>query len=387
MVYLDYNATTPVDRRVVDAMVPSFEEAFANPSSTHRSGAMATRLVDDARRKVAGALDSRTADVVFTSGATEANNLALAGLRAGLGRSMRVLAGATEHKSVLETCSTLESEGSAFRKIPVLANGTLDLAALEALLSDGADVVSVMAANSETGVIHPVRDAARLAHEYGSLFHCDATQVVGKIPFAVSATEADMVTLSSHKIYGPKGCGALVATREARRMIAPILHGGGQERNLRSGTPNVTAIVGFGEACRIATTEGLVDSPRQGRLRDSFEYKISLETDAVSVNGADADRLPNTSNVRIHGALADAVAARLPTVEISTGSACSSATMEPSHVLVAMGLGRAGADESIRVSTGRRTTDADIDRAVSEIVEAATFVRGIESRSEMRRSS
>ena len=387
MVYLDYNATTPVDRRVLEIMMPALEGTFGNPSSNHRSGMAATGLVEDARRQVAGAVGMGAADVIFTSGATEANNLALAGLRAGFGRPIRILAGATEHKSVLETCAALGAAGSAFKAIPVLGNGTLDLAALERMLSGGADIVSVMAANSETGVIHPVREAAKLTHELGALFHCDATQAVGKIPFSADDVGADMVTLSSHKIYGPKGCGALVASREARRRMAPILHGGGQERDMRSGTPNVPAIAGFGEACRIAVTEGLTDAPRQRRLRDSFERKLEGAVHAVSVNGAGADRLPNTSNARIHGALADAVTSHLPSVEIATGSACTSATMEPSHVLAAMGLGRTGADESIRVTLGRDTTIVDIERAVSEIADAVLFVRGVEARSKGGRSA
>lgn len=383
MAYLDYNATTPVDERVLGVMMPLFAEGFGNPSSSHVSGRAAAEVVEEARRKVAGAVGMGASDVIFTSGATEANNLALAGLQRGLGRPIRVLAGSTEHKSVLRTCASMADDGSEFRTVPVHQDGTINVGVMESMMTEDVDVVSVMAANSETGVVHPVAEVAEVVHKHGALLHCDATQAVGKIPFDVGEMGADMVTLSSHKIYGPKGCGALVATREARRRIASILHGGGQEREMRSGTLNVPAIAGFGEACRIAVTDGLADAPRQRRLRDEFERRLSDAVPDISVNGRLADRLPNTSNVRVRGALADAVMARMPSVEISTGSACSSSTMEPSHVLVAMGLDRTAADESIRVSVGRGTTTSDIETAIPEITGAIKAVRAVESRPRM----
>lgn len=380
MTYLDYNATTPVDERVLGVMMPLFAKGFGNPSSGHASGRAAAEVVEEARRKVAGAVGMGASDVIFTSGATEANNLALAGLQRGLGRPTMVLAGSTEHKSVLRTCASMAEDGSGFRTVPVHPDGTINVGIMESMMTDEVDAVSVMAANSETGVVHPVGKIAEMVHEHGSLLHCDAVQAVGKIPFNGEDIGADMVTLSSHKIYGPKGCGALVATREARRRIAAILHGGGQEREMRSGTLNVPAIAGFGEACRIAVTDGLADAPRQRRLRDEFERRLSEVVPDISVNGAQADRLPNTSNVLVRGALADAVMARMPSIEISTGSACSSSTMEPSHVLVAMGLGRTAADESIRVSVGRGTTASDIEAAIPEIEGAVRAVRAVESR-------
>ena len=383
MAYLDYNSTTPVDSRIVEIMVPIFNERFGNPSSVgHETGRAAGGLVEDARRLVGLAVGMRAPDVIFTSGATEANNLAFAGLRRGLGRPIRMFVGATEHKSVLQTCRALEEDGSTLNMIPVRSDGPIDLTALDNALTDGTDVVSVMAANSETGVINPVREAARLAHGHGALFHCDATQAIGRIPFDAREMGIDMVTLSSHKIYGPKGAGALVATREARKRLATVMHGGGQERDLRSGTLNVPAIAGFGEACRIALEDGLADSPRQRSLRDRFERRLMEMIPDVSVNGAGAERLPNTSNVRIRGSLADAVITRLRSVEVSTGSACSSSTMEPSHVLVAMGLDRTAADESIRVSVGRYTTADDVELAASEIALAVEAVRGLAIRQE-----
>lgn len=382
MAYLDYNATTPVDSRVMDVMMPLFVEGFGNPSSSHESGRVAAQVVEEARRKVASAVGMGTSDVVFTSGATEANNLALTGLQKGLGRAVSILAGATEHKSVLQTCVSLYNDGSKFSTVPVHPDGTIDLDSMESIMDDcnDVDVVSVMAANSETGVIHPVKEVAKVAHKHDALFHCDATQAIGKIPFDGDEIGADMVTLSSHKIYGPKGCGALVATRDARRRIAAILHGGGQEKDMRSGTLNVPAIAGFGEACRITITDGLVDAPRQRFLRDEFERIMSIVIPHTSINGAGAERIPNTSNIRLKGALADAVISRVPSIEISTGSACSSNIMEPSHVLIAMGLDRTAADESIRVSVGRNTTMTDIESAISEIVVAVKSIRAIESR-------
>ena len=343
----------------------------------HETGRTAEGLVEDARRLVGQAVGMRAPDVIFTSGATEANNLAFAGLRRGLGRPIRMLVGATEHKSVLQTCRALEEDGSTLNMIPVRSDGPIDLDALDDAMTDDTDIVSVMAANSETGVVNPVREVARLSHEHGALFHCDATQAIGRIPFDAEEMGIDMATLSSHKIYGPKGAGALVATREARKRLAAVMHGGGQERDLRSGTHNVPAIVGFGMACGIATREGLRDAARQRELRDGFEMELKSAVPGVTINGSGTERLPNTSSVRIAGALADAVIIRAAGIEISTGSACSSSTMEPSHVLTAMGLDRDAADESIRVSIGRPTTKHDMDLAVQEIAKAVGFVRKV----------
>ena len=385
MVYLDYNATTPVDDSVMDVMIPLFAEDFGNPSSNHKSGRTAAGVVEEARKKVADAVGMGKSDVIFTSGATEANNLALTGLQKGLGRAINILTGATEHKSVLQTCTILQNDGSGFDMIPVHHDGTIDISSMESMMDDigSVDVVSIMAANSETGVVHPIHRVAEIAHDHGALFHCDATQIIGKMPFSGDEIGADMVTLSSHKIYGPKGCGALLATRESRRRMIAILHGGGQERDMRSGTLNVPAIAGFGEACRIAVTYGLRDAPRQRTLRDEFERRVCNAIYDTSINGAGAERIPNTSNIRIRGVLADAVIARSPSIEISTGSACSSNTMEPSHVLIAMGIDRMAADESIRISVGRNTTMTDIESAISEIVGAVESIRTMESRPEV----
>ena len=386
--YLDYNASTPADRRVVEAMMPWMSDRFGNPASAgHAAGREARHAVDEARAEVARLVGMNGPDVIFTSGATEANNLALRGMRRGAGRPIRMLAGATEHKSVLEACRSIAEGngggGSSLGIVPVRGDGTLDLGALESMLSarngGRVDIVSAMAANSETGVIHPVAKAAELAHARGAVLHCDATQAAGRVPFDAGALGADMVTLSAHKMYGPKGCGALVATRDARRRLAPVLHGGGQEGGLRSGTPNVPAIVGLGEACRIAAGEGLADAPRQAALRDGFETELARRVPDASVNGRGADRLPNTSNVRVPGAMAEAVIANARRVQIATGSACTSAAVEPSHVLLAMGLGREAAGECVRVSFGRPSTGADAGTAARDIAAAASYIRGLEA--------
>ena len=374
MTYLDYNSTTPVDMHVLKAMQPTFSDEFGNPSSNHNTGNIAVNMISQAREYVADAVGMTEQNVIFTSSATEANNLALAGL-ATEGK-IRILVGATEHESVIQVCRALERAGHECDIIPVNKNGSVDLDILESKLTCEIDVVSLMAANSETGVLHPWDKIASLTMKHNVLFHCDATQVIGKIPFDADKSGIDMVTLSSHKIYGPKGCGALVATRHARRRLDPIIHGGGQEKNLRSGTPNVHGIVGFGAACKMVT-EFIDDSKRQENLRNKFEKDLIKTISNTTINGAGTARLPNTSNVRLKGVLSDALLSRLPTVEISTGSACSSNNPMPSRVLLAMGLDNTAASESFRVSLGRATMQKDIETAIVEIVDTASVMRKV----------
>ena len=373
MAYLDYNSTTPPDDRVLRAMNEA-QDTFGNPSSNHGAGNAAANLVAEARGLVADTVGMAEQDVIFTSGATEANNLALAGLATG--GKLRMLVGATEHESVMQACRALERAGHECIILPVNGDGTVDLGELESKLAGGVDVVSLMAANSETGVLHPWNDIASITMDHGVLFHCDATQAIGKVLFDAGQDGIDMVTLSSHKIYGPKGCGALVATRHARKKMDAIIHGGGQERNLRSGTLNVHGIVGFGAACRLVP-EWIDDSKRQEKLRDKFEEELVGMMPDASVNGAGARRIPNTSNVRIDGVPSDALVSRLPSIEISTGSACSSDNPMPSRVLLAMGLDDAAAYESFRVSIGRHTTRMDVETAVAEILDTESAIRKV----------
>ena len=380
MVYLDYNSTTPTDPSVLESMIPVFREKFGNPSNeNHATGRVGRELVENARKSVADIVNMKPSDVIFTSGATEANNMAILGYAINANRPLRILIGSTEHKSVLEPCNFLARGESQIKKIPVLKNGVIDLVALDGLLdrpSDSRiDIVSVMAANSETGVINPIKEIVQRAHAFGALVHCDATQAIGKISFDAASLDVDIVTFSSHKIYGPKGCGALVANRYARKQIQSMIFGGGQENNMRSGTLNVPGIVGFGLACEIAADKGSKDYSRQETLRDYFETKMMEKIPNITINGKDAARLPNTSSIQIAGALADAVIVHAKEIEISTGSACASAAMEPSHVLIAMGLSTDEANESIRVSIGRETIQQDMDVAVNAIANAVTIIR------------
>lgn len=381
VVYLDYNAGTPTDQRIINSIIPFFDEKFGNASSEHHSfGLNANHEIEFVRKHVAHLVCMAPSDVIFTSGATESNNLALRGTVEGCGKKASVLIGATEHKSVLETARWLkELELAKIAIVPVGSDGSVSSESLSATISEhGADLVSIMAANSETGVIHPTKELARVAHDAGALFHCDATQALGRIPFDATEMGVDMVSLSGHKMYGPKGIGALVANRRARKALRAVTLGGGQEGGLRSGTPNVPGIVGLGKACEIAAAEGIADGPRQAGLRDRLERLLADGLPGVTVNGAGAPRLPNTSSVRFEGAMSYATIANAPAVAISSGSACSSSTIEPSHVLLAMGLSDTEADETVRISLGRPTTTGDIERAAEHIIAAVRRVRGLE---------
>ena len=374
-VYLDYNATTPVAKEVAEEMRRAFD-IFGNPSSsTHDSGRAAMDMVDDARADVAAAVGMGRHDVVFTSGATEANNIVFASLGLDPGRRHRALYCSADHKSVTAPCEAMGEFGLDAAPLPVGADGLLDLGELEARMDDSVDLVSVGAANSETGVLQPLGEISEIVHRHGALLHSDATQAVGKVPFDAGGAGADMVSLSAHKLYGPKGCGALVAGREARKILRAQLHGGGQEMGVRSGTLNVPGILGMAAACRKMAPAMLGRASLHASMRDGLEGRLASELGGVSVNGGGAPRIPNTSNVRIEGATADALIVNARRIEISSVSACSSAAMEPSHVLAAMGLGRDAAYESVRVSLGIPTTQDDVDLAASEIISAARFVR------------
>ncbi len=375
-VYLDYNATTPAAGVVVEAMMPALAENFGNPASVHESGQDAMDAVEGARQRVAAAVGMRQSDVVFMSGATEANNVVFASLGLDPGRERRALYCSTEHKSVINPCAAMGNFGLKADVLPVGADGLVDLADLEARMDDRTDLVSVGAANSETGVVQPIEDIAELVHRHGALLHSDATQAVGKVPFDAGRAGVDIATFSAHKIYGPKGCGALVANKEARKMLRAQIHGGGQERGMRSGTLNVPGILGMAAACEHVVPVMANKAGEHAAMRDGMERRLVSELGGVSVNGGGAPRLPNTSNVRIEGAIADAVIVNARRIEISSVSACSSSAMEPSHVLTAMGLGRDAADESVRVSLGVPTEQSDVDLAVAELTNAARFVRG-----------
>jgi cysteine desulfurase len=374
-IYHDYNATTPVDPEVVDVMLPYFTRAFGNAASGHAIGRAARTAVERAREEVAWSVGARPSEVVFMSGATESDNLAVKGLAQGATKvRRRIVTFATEHKAVLDTCESLRAVGFDVDVLGVAPDGQADRDALADTLGADTLLVSIMAVNNETGVISPVREIADRAHAVGALVHCDATQALGKVEFDVSESGADLVSVSSHKVYGPQGVGALVVNRDAATRLRPLIDGGGHERGLRSGTLNLPGIVGFGAAARIARRRLDDDAPKLTTLRDYLERRL-LDLPGTSVNGGSAPRVPGTTNIRFDGADGDAIMLAMPWVAVSTGSACSSATIAPSHVLRAMGLDHTAADECLRFSLGRFTTQAEVDDAVAATIEAVSRVR------------
>ncbi len=382
-IYLDYNASAPCDPRVVEAVAKAMTDGFGNASSAHRFGRRQAAAVDEAREHVANLVGGQPGGVIFTAGATEANNLALGGFRAPgaetLSRPLPTLvASAVEHASVGRTAEALAAAGRCdLRVAPVTPGGFVDLEALAGIVQviEGELLVSVMAANSETGVLNPVAQIADLVHQAGGLFHCDATQMVGRLPFDMSALGCDLVSLSGHKICGPTGVGALVGTREAAASMGPTVWGGGHERGLRSGSLNVAGIVGLGVAAEIAADERAAEAERVGILRDRFVAALQGELTDVVQNGDVGQRLPNTANLRFCETDADAVLVNMDPVAASAGSACSTGAIEPSPALTAMGLSRDAAFESVRFSLGRFTTESEIAAAAEHVVTAVRYVR------------
>ena len=359
--------------------MPVLADGVGNASSVHRFGRRQAVVVDEAREHVARLVGGRAGGVVFTAGATEANNLALRGLVEGeQGSRSRILVSAVEHASVLESARWLAAQGLAkVEVIPVGSGGFIDPDVVVSMLGPDVLFVSVMAANSETGVLNPVAEIAEQVHTYGGWFHCDVTQLVGRLGFDLGTVGADLVSLSGHKICGPGGVGALVGTRNAMQALRPVVHGGGHERGLRSGSINVPGVVGFGTAARIALEEYVAEARRVGTLRDRLAGDLKQRIPDICENGDTTRRLPNTTNIRFAGADADAVMVNLDPVAVSTGSACSSGSIEPSGVLMAMGLDRDAAFESIRFSLGRFTTPDDIEAAVRRTVTAVSYVRNM----------
>ena len=381
-VYLDYNGSAPVDPRVVEAMLPVLGEGVGNASASHRFGRYQAAAVEQAREQVAALVGGRGGDVVFTAGATEANNLAIRGVFEGgvfegsANNRRRILISAVEHASVHQTATWLSERGIAKSDvIPATKGGFVDPDDVEALLRDDVGLVSVMAANSETGVLNDVAAIAERVHVGGAVFHCDATQLVGRLPFDLEEAGADLVSISGHKICGPGGVGALIGTRRSLRQLQPIIHGGGQERGLRSGSLNVAGIVGFGSAAELAMSERVAEAQRVGRLRDRLVSGIRAKLPNVLENGDVSQRLPNTASIRFVDAVADAVVTQMDPVAVSTGSACSAGSIDPSTVLIAMGLSRDAAFETVRFSLGRFTTAHEIDTAVGATVTAVRYVR------------
>ena len=376
-IYLDYNASTPTAPEAVQAMLPYLTEHYGNPSSNHPYGWAADEAVEQARERVAGLLGAEMRAVHFTSGATESISLALIGAGAVYGgRKHHVVTIATEHKAVLETCAAMERDGFMVTVLPVRRDGTLDLDLLRDTVTDKTMAVAAMWANNETGVIHPIAEIAEIAHAEGALMFTDATQAVGRVPVDVRAAGVDLLALSGHKLYAPKGVGALFVRRRGPRVrVSPLVYGGGHEEGLRSGTPNVPGIVALGAAAELAANRLDGDADRLSALRDRLERDLAARLDGVHVNTGTALRLPNTSSVRFDGVPPGRLVTALRGLAVSAGSACQARSAQPSHVLAAMGMGREAALQSVRFSLGRPTTESDIANAVEEVVQAVHGLR------------
>ena len=367
MIYLDNQATTPCDPRVVAAMLPFFTERFGNAhSAEHAMGQDAEHAVETARAQIATLIGAEPREIVLTSGATESNNIAIKGAAryaATQGSERRrVVTVATEHKCVLESAADLRAEGFDPVFLPVDADGLVDPAALQAALAEPTVLVSVMAANNETGVLQDLARLAAITHAAGAMFHTDAAQALGKVPFDVAGI--DLASFSAHKVYGPKGVGALYVRRRPRARLQPLFSGGGQERGLRSGTLPTPLVVGFGEACRLAGLEMDTEADRIGGLRDRLLAGLRHRLPGLRVNGSMTRRLPGNLNVTLPHTDALTAMRAAPDLCVSTGSACSSAEVAPSYVLAAMGLSAAAAARSLRVGLGRFTSADDVDVAI-----------------------
>ena len=380
-VYLDNQATTPVDPRVFAAMRPYFQEKFGNPhSTTHAVGTEAAAAVETARAQIATLIGAEAREIVFTSGATEANNLAIKGAAAFEDEMRqrhrdRIVTLASEHKCVLESCRRLERQGFRVAFLPVEPSGLVDLDRLRAALDDTTLLVSAMAANNEIGTLQPLAEIGALCRARGILFHSDCAQAVGKVAIDVEALTLDLASLSGHKLYGPKGIGVLYVRRRPRARLLPLFDGGGQERGLRSGTLPTPLCVGFGAACAIAGPEMADEAARLGRLRDRLRDGIMARLPGVHLNGAPEPRLPGNLNLSFDGIDAAGFMARAADLAVSSGSACTSASVEPSYVLRALGIDDARAAASIRFGVGRFTTDAEIDYAIEAVAGHVAHLR------------
>jgi cysteine desulfurase len=376
MIYLDNNATTPCAKEVIEAMKSFWDENFGNPSSSHLAGRKAATAISEARKNVANLIGCKSGEIVFTSGATESNNLLFLGvLFSDLSKEKRrIVTTPIEHKSVLEPLSFLEKKGFEIAYLPVTKDGVVDLNRLDDIISDSTVLVSVQAANNEIGTIQPIRRIAEKAHSCGAFFHADAAQVLGKIPFSVNDIACDFASFSAHKLYGPKGIGAIFVRGGSRRWPFAIpFHGGGQEGVLRPGTSNVTGIVGFGEACRLAMEKIPEDVQRIYNLRKKMEDRILAEIPDCIIHAYEASRLPGTVSVAFPGVPADILIANCKGFCISSGSACSSGVVGNSHVLSQLSIDANTSEATIRISLGRLSLDEEIECFLESLF---NFVKG-----------
>lgn len=390
-IYMDNHATTPVDPRVLDTMLPFFTEKFGNASSrNHVFGWDSEAAVDSAREQVAALLHAVSPrEIVFTGGATESDNLAIKGVaEAYRERGNHIITCAIEHRAVLDSCKSLEKNGYQVTYLPVTREGLVDLDRLRGAITDRTVLISIMAANNEIGTIEPVHEIGRVAKEKGVLFHTDATQAVGKIPVNVEEWGVDLLSLTAHKLYGPKGVGALyIRSSKPQVKITSLIDGGGQERGVRSGTLNVPGIVGMGKACEIAREEVLVDGERLTALTERLKSGIMSQLDQVSVNGHSSQRLPGNMHLSFAFIEGESLLMGLKDIAVSTGSACTSANLEPSHVLKAIGLEEHLAHASIRFGLGRFNTQEEVDYTVRRVVEEVRRLRELSPLYRARRAN
>lgn len=385
IIYLDNNATTQVDRRVLDAMLPYFTNDYANANSTHLFGVTANDAVKKARIQVSGLIGAEAHEIIFTSGSTEAINLAIKGVAENYSsKGKHIVTVSTEHSAVLDTCKYLETKGFKVTYLPVKCDGLIDLTILKSAIREDTILVSVMMVNNETGVIQPLEEIAKIVHDNDGLFFTDATQAVGKLQINVDELGIDLLCFSGHKIYAPKGVGALfIRQRRNRVKLQAILHGGGHERGLRSGTLNVPGIVALGSSCSIAQMEMSMNSKYIVQLRDYLESEL-LKIEETIVNGNLENRLYNTTNILFRGADSEAIIMglsnpenKLPLIAVSNGSACTSASIEPSHVLTAMGLTENEAFSCIRFSFGKFNTKKEIDIVIGSVRNVVSGLRAM----------
>jgi cysteine desulfurase len=385
-IYMDYHATTPVDPRVLEAMLPYFCERFGNAASrNHSFGWSAEEAVENARAQIARLINATPKEIIFTSGATESNNLAIKGA-AEMYREKgnHIITQVTEHKAVLDTCKRLEKYGYEVTYLPVQKDGRISLDELAAAITPKTILISIMYANNEIGVIQPIAEIGKLAKEKGVLFHVDGVQAVGKIPVDVQADGIHLLSLSAHKIYGPKGVGALYVRRKNPRVqLSALIDGGGHERGMRSGTLNVPGIVGLGMACEICQNEMAEESKRLAGLRDRLKDRLMSKLDELYINGSMEHRLPHNLNISFAFVEGESLLMGINDVAVSSGSACTSATLEPSYVLKALGVGEDLAHTSIRFGLGRFNTAEEVDYVADRVVEVVSRLRELSPLYEM----
>jgi cysteine desulfurase len=378
-IYMDNHATTRIDPRVLEAMMPYLTNAYGNAASrSHGFGWAAEQAVETARAQVARLIGATAREIVFTSGATESNNLAIAGAVDAKGGRAHLVTQTTEHKAVLDPCAWLEKRGCSVTVLPVDTEGRVRIEDLRRILEadDKPLLVSILFANNEIGTLHPIEEIGALCRERGVLFHTDAAQAVGKVPVDVNRSNIDLLSISGHKIYGPKGIGALyVRRRNPRVQLVEQMHGGGHEKSLRSGTLNVPGIVGLGAACELAGAEMEQESARLAALRDRLQARLVAGLDRVRVNGSQQHRLPGNLNMTFDGVDSETLMMGVKEVALSSGSACTSAKIEPSHVLRALGLDEEAAHSSIRFGLGRFNTEEEVDYAADHIVDVVRKLR------------